>query len=172
MSLFVCIVHCHSIITSEEYYRRTIFIPFIDSLIQQLNEKFSRKTISAMKGIEIEKLPESEIFEYYQSDLPGESSFSQEIHLWKQNWVNEKNIPTTLSETLKYMKNMKEIFPNITRVLSILLTTAANSAGVERANSAFRHVKTDFRSMMDEERLKGMLRPIFCIDKNTHSDGK
>ena len=172
MSLFVCIVHCYSIITSEEYYRRTIFIPFIDSLIQQLNEKFSRKTISAMKGIEIEKLPESEIFEYYQSDLPGESSFSQEIHLWKQNWVNEKNIPTTLSETLKYMKNMKEIFPNITRVLSILLTTAANSAGVERANSAFRHVKTDFRSMMDEERLKGMLRPIFCTDKNTHSDGK
>ena len=123
----------------------------MERLIQQLNEKFSGKTKRAMGGIYlisslIEKLPESEIFEYYQSDLPSESSFSQEIQLWKQNWVSEKNIATTLSETLKYIatKIMKEIFPNVTRVLSILLTTAATSASVERANSALRHVKTDF----------------------------
>ena len=28
-------------------------------------------------------LKEAEIFEYYQSDVPSESSFSQEIQLWK-----------------------------------------------------------------------------------------
>ena len=49
---------------------------------------------------------------------------------------------------------MKEIFLNITQVLSILLTTAATSASVERAYSALRHVKTDFRSVMGEEHLK------------------
>ena len=79
-----------------------IFIPFMDSLIQQLNERFSGKAKSAMCGIHlipslIEKFPESEIFEQYQSVVPSESSFSQEIQLWKQkqNWANEKNIPTT-----------------------------------------------------------------------------
>ena len=50
-SLFVCVVHCYSNTTSEEYYRRTIFIPFIYSLIQQLNERFSGKTKSARSGI-------------------------------------------------------------------------------------------------------------------------
>ena len=107
----------------------------------------------------IEKLSESEIFEYYQSDLSSFSSFSQEIHLRKQNWPNEKNIRTTTSETLKYFitKNTKEIFPNVTRVLGILLTTTATSASVERANSALRHIKTDFRSMMGEERLNALL---------------
>ena len=64
---------------------------------------------------------------------------------------------TTLPETLKYMKNMKEIFPNITRVLSIHLTTAATSANEEKANSVLRNVKTDFRSMMAEERLNALL---------------
>ena len=54
------------------------------------------------------------------------------------------------------MKNMKEIFPNITRVLGIL-TTAATSPSVERANSSLRHVKIDFRSMMGEERLNALL---------------
>ena len=37
---------------------------------------------------------------------------------------------------------MKDIFPNVTWALSILLTTAATSASVKRANSALRHVKT------------------------------
>ena len=75
--------------------------------------------------------------------------------MWKKNWANEKNIPTTLWETLKYMKNMKEIFPNITRLG--ILTTAATSARVERANSALLHVKIDFGSMMGEELLNALL---------------
>ena len=62
----------------------------------------------------IEKLPESEIFEHYQSNVPSESSFSQEIQLWKQNWANEKNMPTTGT---------------------VYSSTAVTSASVERANS-------------------------------------
>ena len=49
---------------------------------------------------------------------------------------------------------MKQIFPNVTQVFNILLTAAATSASVERTNSA---LKTDFRSMMGEERLKALL---------------
>ena len=57
-------------IIPEEYYHRTIFIPLMDSLIQQLNQRYSGKTKNAMSGMYlilslIEKLPESEIFEYY-----------------------------------------------------------------------------------------------------------
>ena len=57
-------------IIPEEYYRRTIFIPLMDSWIQQLNKRFSGKTKNAMSGMYlilslIENLPESEIFEYY-----------------------------------------------------------------------------------------------------------
>ena len=52
---------------------------------------------------------------------------------------------------------MNEKFPNVIRILSILLKTAATSACVERANSALRHVKTDFCSMMGEERLNALL---------------
>ena len=64
----------------EEYYRHRIFIPFIDTLIQQLNERFSGETKGAMSGMYvipslIEKLPESEMFENYQSDLPSEPSY-------------------------------------------------------------------------------------------------
>ena len=52
---------------------------------------------------------------------------------------------------------MKEIFPNVNRVLSILVTTAGTSASAERANSDLRLLKTCFLSMMCAERLNALL---------------
>ena len=49
------------------------------------------------------------------------------------------------------------MFPNIVRILSIIITRPATSASVERANSALRYVKTDFRSTMLEGRLNALL---------------
>ena len=46
------------------------------------------------------------------------------------NCVNIANI-----NLLVRFNKAREIFPSVTRVLSILLTTAATSASVERANS-------------------------------------
>ena len=63
-----------------------------------------------MKGIYlipslIEKLSVSEMFEYYQSNIPSESIFSQQIQLRKRNWANKKNIPTMVSEFPEYIVN-------------------------------------------------------------------
>ena len=49
------------------------------------------------------------------------------------------------------------MFPNIVRILRIILTTPVTSASVERANSALRYVKTDFPSTMSEGRFNALL---------------
>ena len=49
------------------------------------------------------------------------------------------------------------MFPNIVRILSIILRTSSASTSVERANSALRYVKTDFRSTMSEDRFNALL---------------
>ena len=64
-------LHCALLI---KYDTRSVLLShnfhiLMDSLIQQLNERFSRKTKSAVSGIYLipslmEKLPKSEIFEY------------------------------------------------------------------------------------------------------------
>ena len=36
---------------AEQYYPRTVFIPFLDCLVQQLNDRFQGKTKDAIKGI-------------------------------------------------------------------------------------------------------------------------
>ena len=35
----------------EKYYRRSIFIPFVDCLLQQLHDRFQGKTKNCIKGI-------------------------------------------------------------------------------------------------------------------------
>ena len=44
-------LHFHVIYSSiEEYYRRSIFLPFLNSLLQQLNDHFQSKTKVVIKG--------------------------------------------------------------------------------------------------------------------------
>ena len=110
-----------------------------------------------LENIDVEK---SSIENFYGSDLPNQGEFDQEINLWKRYWLSENSITIkSLTETLRHIiqKNISQMFPNITRIISILLTTSATSATVERANSALRNIKIDFRSSMSEDRFKALI---------------
>ena len=48
------------------------------------------------------------------------------------------------------------MLPNIVRILSIIITTSATSASVERANLALCYIKTDFWSTMSMRCYCGM----------------
>ena len=83
---------------------------------------------------------------YFVDDLPHPSALSQEIRLWISFWSKRANVPTTITESLQSILKDDEqaVFPNILRILNILLTTSATSASVERANSALPFVKNDY----------------------------
>ena len=49
------------------------------------------------------------------------------------------------------------MFPNIEKVMSILLTTSAISASIERDNSALRFIKTDYSSTISKDRFNTLV---------------
>ena len=68
--------------TPEEYYRRSIFISFVDCLLQQLHDRFQGKAKNCIKGIflipsnlENKNAEVNKIKEAYSSDLPSPSKF-------------------------------------------------------------------------------------------------
>ena len=64
-------------------------------------------------------------------------------------WASEQKKDTnSLSKTLKYIwdNNVEVKFPNIKKVMSILLTTSATTVSGKRAISALRFIKTEYRS--------------------------
>ena len=152
---------------AKQCHRRTVFIPFLDCPVQQLNDRFQGRTKDAIKGIYLipSHLSDADdkvehIKRYYGNDLPNKDGLTQKIKLRKQFWKKEKaGKPKTLSATLKHLmqKNIYQMFSNIARILSLILTTLAASASVERANSAFLNVKTDFQSTMSEDRFHALL---------------
>ena len=144
---------------AEQYYRRTVFIPFLDCLVQQLNDRFQGRTKDAIKGMYLIPSNLSDVDDkveyikhYYGNDLPNEDGLIQKIKLWKQFLEN-------LSATLEHLtqKNIYQMFPNRVRIPSIILTTPATGASVERTNSALHYVKTDFRSTVVEDRFNALL---------------
>ena len=75
---------------AEQYYCRTVFIPFLDFLVQQLNDPMQGRSKDAVKSIYL--IPSNlnvndkveHMQRYYENDLPNEDGLIQEITLWKQ----------------------------------------------------------------------------------------
>ena len=151
--------------TPEEYYRRSVFVPFLDSLLLQLSSRFSKLSGLAAKALFL--LPQNldditdtciaDIVEFYEKDLPSAQTVKQELRFWKGHWATEKGKPGTVSETLCHPSCSMRRFPNICTILHVLLVTAVTSAGVERSNSSLRFVKNVYRSTMGEDRLNALL---------------
>lgn len=153
--------------TVEDYYRKSIFVPFVDNLTTQLRDRFQGRSHAAVKALyllpnsvkKINQEIEQAIKSCYEDDLPSASAFQQEVRLWCRYWESESNLPSSLSETLKIVKsrNVHQLYPNIVTIFRILLTFSATSASVERSNSALRFIKSTYRSTMGEDRFNALI---------------
>ena len=112
--------------TPEEYWRRAIFLPFLDELISQFNSRFSHLASQAVQGLrllpvnitEFTEEEENKVKQYYIHDLPSPSSFAQEVKLWRRKWNFAEKIPQNLKETLE--STSQKMFPNIFQILCLL----------------------------------------------------
>ena len=82
-----------------------------------------------------------------------------------------RKIESTLSNIGTFdAKNVYQFFSNILRILSVILTTSATSASVERAHSVLHYAKTDFRNRMSEDRFNALLQ--LCVHSDINPDYK
>jgi hypothetical protein len=65
--------------------------------------------------------------------------------------------PDSMEATLLDNKTCPLMYPNITKILHLLLLTSVTSSSVERANSSLKYIKNPLRSKMGEDRFKALL---------------
>ena len=150
--------------TPQAYWRRAVFLPFVDHLISELSSRFTQLNKKAIQGLlllppNLTSLTEEkmvELHEHFYEDLPAAEAFKQEVKLWKQRWnYNSAPVPHDLSETLEQVNS--KAYPNIFTVLQLLLVVPVTAATVERGNSALKYVKTELRSTMGQNRLNSLI---------------
>lgn len=146
----------------EQYYRTTIFIPFVDDIISALSERFlaHESTISSLQyimpkncSVPFEKVEPS--FEFYSADLPTNSqeAFKGEWLLWQQKWKNVSKKPSTAIEVLQ---QASANFPCISVLAEIMVVLPVTTASVERSFSSLRYLKNYLRNSIGQNRLTSL----------------
>ncbi|XP_025191890.1 52 kDa repressor of the inhibitor of the protein kinase-like [Melanaphis sacchari] len=142
----------------EDYFSVSIFIPFIDSIIQQLNDRFNNhKEIISGFQVLINPCAKSDLHhlvKYYQEDVESYEKVVSEVDLWHR-YLNKKNIkPQNALDALLICN--QDFYPNIYNLLHILAVLPVTSCESERSFSSLKRIKTYLRNSTSETRLNGL----------------
>ncbi|XP_025196823.1 52 kDa repressor of the inhibitor of the protein kinase-like [Melanaphis sacchari] len=144
----------------KDYYRVSIFLPYLDSIIQCIKERFEKSNSVAFSlqhlhpalFIKMKKQEYTEsianIYKCYKIEnllAESESWYS----LWQKKDCRSMDI-------IDLLEHSNIFFPCITIALEIFLSLPATSCTAERSFSTLRRVKTWLRSTTCEERLNGL----------------
>lgn len=153
----------------EEYYRVTLFIPFLDAFLTTLKERFTshRSLFSGFSNLippSVEKLHKwtdslDQLIEFYEEDgiLEGKATTQGEFHLWhetlKSNF-HEHDTPLPVSAMEGLLRCDEAFFPNIYRLLQILATLPVSTATSERSFSTLKRLKTYLRNTIGQVMIR------------------
>ena len=151
--------------TATEYWKRSLIIPYLDSLTKSLSVRFSEENtpafaLSYLHPLYMLNLSSSDLETKVASfmEFYGLTDISAELHLWYNLWKGKNLADEDLKEldVFAVLEEANVFFPTTRRALLILSTFPSTTATVERSFSNLRKVKTWLRSTMGEERLSGL----------------
>ena len=154
--------------TPLQYYKRAIFLPYIDTVVGQLKARFQGHSAVACKLIGL--LPAfcvtqtfasiEESVDLYQKFLPDDSDridVQAEFKRWSAYWARkpEGDRPDRPLNALQAAVSAGT-FPCIAILLRIFCCLPVTTASGERTFSALKYIKSYLRSTMTEDRLNGL----------------
>ena len=155
--------------STEEFYRRSVYIPYLDSIISSLDVRFadqnkpaySLMTIHPIQMLKLTKelfmVQARQVNEFYDID-----NFLEQSSTWYDLWYNRQHQQSeSYTDVLKMdltdvLDHHTQLFPGIQQALQIALALPATTCTIERSFSTLRRVKTWLRSTMTTERLSGL----------------
>lgn len=145
--------------TPEEYFKITIFIPYLDLFIKEIKSRFIEHQ-KILKGFQnlfpktlemttIEKDEFISLIDFYNDDLADNNKdiLVSELKLWQRKILALDKQPTNAMDALVICNNM---YPNIYKLLQILATLPVSTTSSERSFSSLKRIKTYLRNTMSE----------------------
>jgi hypothetical protein len=144
-------------VNGKDAFRTNIFLPIMDSIIGEMQKRFSTSSCNIMKGLQGLN-PVSNHFLKEDIVLLLAEAYGSNIKDLKNAFLarskrDGKNCPSSLIELLGYLDPFKEVFYEMHRLCKIAAVLPVTTAGCERSFSTLKLVKNHLRSTMLTERL-------------------
>jgi len=154
-----------------EYFRRSHYIPFLDSMLQEFHDRFLGHSkavfhLSAVVPAHINSYSFDDLlpaFHMYTSFMDSETQVRAEYQLWKEKWVqvsvNDRQVsvndrPNTAVWSLQVCS--PDFFPNVRKLLLIAATLPVTTATPKRTFSSLRLLDNHLCTTMRVHRLAAL----------------
>jgi hypothetical protein len=145
-----------------DYYKKSIFIPYLDSLLSSLNNRFSSQNNAAfslynLHPYYLRKKNQKEFMNTIKiiNDFYHIENFNAEAEIWYNYWNNNDVVITDETLILDLLQHC-QFFKAIAQAMKILICLPPTTCTIERSFSTLRRVKTWLRSTMSEDRLDSL----------------
>ena len=153
----------------EENYRVAVYIPVIDDIIQDLENRFRidanhvtshlaslmPKMVVNLTEPNVRQLVKTLLARYHRLATSSvETHFTNEVLLWQQRWIRDEKRPSDVLESLDAADS--DIYPSVHFFLKVFAVMPVSVASAERSFSTLRRLKTFLRTTMTEERSTGL----------------
>lgn len=153
--------------TAEQYFKRAYFLPFIDTCLSQLKERFEQQTaIAYQMSTVIPAFMDNCTFsqlepaaKFYSTFLDGDTlALQTEYTRWQLYWSRQPASTRRPDKILEALQTASQLgtYPLLTTLMRIFTTLPVTTATGERSFSALKYIKNYLRSTMGEERLNGL----------------
>ena len=148
--------------TPKQCWRRAVYLPLLDHMVQELNDRllchndrFLGQYLLPSNVSTASREVLDKIHETYRGDLSDKVVYDNKVIRWKTKWAHTLEKPNGLVETIETTNEV--LYPNVTTVLTILLTMPVSTATPERSFTVMRRFKSYMRSTMKTERLSALV---------------
>ena len=177
--------------SDSDYFKRSIWLPYLDAVIVQMNEKFGQtsKTAFTLSSVLVSNCIEiahfRQVFDLYGSLLGCfEEVLYEELtdYVEHRNAIISKQVPnvTPTDDNVQDFPSSDSIigalatcpgrFVYVRKLLQIAATLPVTSCSAERCFSAMKILKSRLRSTMEDDRLNGLALMYIHSDRDISVD--
>ncbi|CAF0733420.1 unnamed protein product [Adineta steineri] len=159
-------------LNNEDQYRTNLFYPFIDSILIELNDRFSSENMEILNGISAlcpdhDNFLDHSLLKAFAIQLKVDlCSLYNELQVLKP--MLKKLSLKTIVDLYTEILPLKNAFPTVIHIVVAAMTIPVSSTTCERSYSRMKLIKTTTRNTMSDSRLSDLC--VLAVEREFNVD--